>query len=252
MRNILLASFLSAAVALPSGALAQETKSVDDYLCTFAGKCGDDSAEAEVTKDAPDTKGFSLTRPAAAKAAPETKGFSLTKPSDAPEKAMPSRTSKASRGFSLSRPAETPKVAPAKAGPVKQIASKSVTRKPAKAATASKAVEQRGDLSLAFELGSDVLTPKARENAKAFAEALLRPELAAKRVMIEGHTDAQGGREFNLELSKRRAQAVASYLTELGVSADRLEVQGYGFDRPLPGRSAMSGENRRVEAVLTS
>lgn len=235
MRNILLASFLSAAVALPSGALAQETKSVDDYLCTFAGKCGDDSAEAEVTKDAPDTK-----------------GFSLTKPSDAPEKATPSRTSKASRGFSLSRPADTPKAAPAKAGPAKQVASKSVTRKPAKAATASKAVEQRGDLSLAFELGSDVLTPKARENAKAFAEALLRPELAAKRVMIEGHTDAQGGREFNLELSKRRAQAVASYLTELGVSADRLEVQGYGFDRPLPGRSAMSGENRRVEAVLTS
>ena len=70
MRNILLASFLSAAVALPSGALAQETKSVDDYLCTFAGKCGDDSAEAEVTKDAPETKGLSLTRPAAAKAAP--------------------------------------------------------------------------------------------------------------------------------------------------------------------------------------
>lgn len=250
MRNILLASFLSAAVAIPSAALAQETKSVDDYLCTFAGKCGDDSAEAEVTKDAPDTKGFSLTRPGAAKAAPETKGFSLTKSAETPAKAAPSRTSKASRGFSLSKPADTPaKAAPARASKPAQVASKSVPKKPAKVVTASKLVEQRGDLSLSFELGSDVLTAAARQNAKAFAEALLRPELASKRVMIEGHTDAQGNRDFNVELSKRRAQAVADYLTELGVSADRLEVKGFGPDRP---RSTSASENRRVEAVLTS
>jgi outer membrane protein OmpA-like peptidoglycan-associated protein len=250
MRNILLASFLSAAMALPSTALAQETKSVDDYLCTFAGKCGDDSAEAEVTKDAPDTKGFSLARPGAAKAAPETKGFSLTKPTAAPAKAAPSRTTNASRGFSLSKPVDAPaKAAPARASKPAQVASKSVTRKPANAAAASKTVEQRGDLSLSFELGSATLTPAARDNARAFAEALLRPELASKRIMIEGHTDAQGSREFNVELSKRRAQAVADYLTELGVSADRLEVKGFGPDRP---RSSSASDNRRVEAVLTS
>ena len=67
--------------------------------------------------------------------------------------------------------------------------------------------------------------------------------------MIEGHTDAQGNREFNVELSKRRAQAVADYLTELGVPADRLEVKGFGPDRP---RSNAASDNRRVEAVLTS
>jgi outer membrane protein OmpA-like peptidoglycan-associated protein len=251
MRNILLASFLSAAVAIPSAAFAQEAKSVDDYLCTFAGKCGGDSAEAEVTKDAPDTKGFSLTRPGATKAAPDTKGFSLTKPADAPAAAAPSRTSKASRGFTLSKPVDSPaKVAPARASkPAKQVASKSVARKPAKVATAMKTVEQRGDLNLSFELGSDTLTASARENAKAFAEALMSPELVSKRVMIEGHTDAQGNREFNVELSKRRAQAVADYLTELGVSSDRIEVKGFGPDRP---RSGSASDNRRVEAVLTS
>ena len=230
MRNILLASFLSAAVALPAAASAQETKSVDDYLCTFAGKCGDEPAEAEVTKAAPDTKGFSIARPA-----------------------TPSRTP-ATRAFSLSKSAES-KAAPVNAAPPKQMASKSLAKKP-KVASASKSVsaaaEKRGDLSLAFELGSDVLTAKARDNAKAFAEALLRPELASKRVMIEGHTDAQGGRDFNLELSKRRAQAVADYLTALGVASDRLDVKGYGFDKPLPGRAATSGDNRRVEAVLKS
>jgi outer membrane protein OmpA-like peptidoglycan-associated protein len=224
MRNILLASFLSAAVALPSAAMAQETKSVDDYLCTFAGKCGDASAEAEVTKDAPDTKGFSLTKPSAPSRQPATRAFSLGK-ADAK--------------------------APAKAAPAKQMASKSTATKPKAAPAKSMALkaEKRGDLSLSFELGSAVLTPAARQNAKAFAEALMRPELASKKVMIEGHTDAQGQRDFNMELSKRRAQAVADYLTQLGVSSDRLEVKGFGPDKP---RSRSASENRRVEAVLTS
>ena len=233
MRKIIMASFLSAALAIPSAALAQETKSVDDYLCTFGGKCGDEP-EAVVTKEAPETKGFSLTRP-------ETEAAN----------ARPSRTSTGSRGFSLGKAPET-KAAPVKSGKPAQVASKSTAKKPASVAKASKGSVKRGDLSLAFELGSDVLTPKARDNAKAFAEALQRPELASKRVKIEGHTDAQGGREFNMDLSRRRAQAVAGYLTELGVSADRLEVEGYGFDRPIPGLSASAGQNRRVEAEVIS
>ena len=130
MRNILLVSFLSAAVALPSAALAQETKSVDDYLCTFAGKCGDEPVEVEVTKEAPDTKGFSIARPA-----------------------TPSRTP-ATRAFSLSKPADN-RAAPVKAAPPKQMASKSLTKKP-KVAVSSKSVsaaaEKRGDLSLALSL----------------------------------------------------------------------------------------------------
>ena len=70
--------------------------------------------------------------------------------------------------------------------------------------------------------------------------------------MIEGHTDSIGGRDYNLDLSRRRAQAVVEYLTSLGVDASRLQVRGYGFDRPLDGRSAASVENRRVEAVLAT
>jgi outer membrane protein OmpA-like peptidoglycan-associated protein len=72
------------------------------------------------------------------------------------------------------------------------------------------------------------------------------------KFLIEGHTDSQGSRAYNIDLSQRRAQAVAEYLASLGVSSDRLEVRGYGFDRPLNGRSAAAEENRRVEAVLTS
>ncbi len=244
MRNISLAFLVTAAMAVPSAALAQETaKSADDYLCTFAGKCGDDSAEEEVTKDAPATKGFSLTRPGASKAAPATKGFSLTKPSAA--KAAP-----ASQAVKTVAPARMP-AAPAAKAARKEYAAKSLGNKSTVAKSIpSVAAEKRGDLNLSFEVGSAVLTPAARENARAFAEALKRPELASKRILIEGHTDRQGSREFNLDLSKRRAQAVADYLSELGVSADRLDVKGFGFDRPLRGRSADA--NRRVEAVLTS
>jgi outer membrane protein OmpA-like peptidoglycan-associated protein len=85
-----------------------------------------------------------------------------------------------------------------------------------------------------------------------FAQALKTPQLSNKRFVIEGHTDSIGGRHYNLDLSRRRAQAVVEYLTSLGVDSSRLDVRGYGFDRPLDGRSAAAMENRRVEAVLAT
>lgn len=108
----------------------------------------------------------------------------------------------------------------------------------------------RADLRLDFELGSAKLTPAAQREAKIFAQALLSPSLAAKRFRIEGHTDSSGDAAFNLRLSKRRAQAVVDYLSTQGVPPSRLEARGYGSRKPLPGRSAAAGENRRVEAVL--
>ncbi len=260
MRNILLTSLLTAAaLAYPSVASAQEkaTRSVDDYLCAFAGKCGEEEA---VTKDAPETKGFSLARPGAAKAAtkeaPETKGFSLARPG---AKAAPE-----TKGFSI---AKKPATATAtKSVPVKKAAvTKANASKPAKAtslasasskAAAAKAKNvvdnKRADLRLTFETGSATMTAQAREEARIFAESLNRPELASLKFRIEGHTDAVGGRDYNLSLSQRRAQAVADYLASQGVSADRLEVKGYGFDRPLNARAPTAEENRRVEAVVTS
>ena len=106
------------------------------------------------------------------------------------------------------------------------------------------------DLRLSFLLGSAELTNQAREEAKVFAQAMLRPELANKRFLIEGHTDSSGSRALNLDLSKRRAAAVVDYLSGLGIGRDRLDARGYGPDRPLPGRRPSSPDNRRVEAKL--
>jgi outer membrane protein OmpA-like peptidoglycan-associated protein len=108
------------------------------------------------------------------------------------------------------------------------------------------------DLRLSFELGSAVLTNQGKAEARVFAQAIRLPKLSDRKFVIEGHTDASGARQANLDLSRRRAEAVADYLTTLGVERDRLEVRGYGPDRPLPGHSPSDQANRRVEAALIS
>jgi OmpA-OmpF porin, OOP family len=200
------------------------TRSVDDYVCAFAGECGK-QPNADNSIAAPSTRGFRLSVPER-HATPDSplarqgaNGASAT-----------SRTAVGSRSAST-RP---------------QVAS----RHGSAGRRAVAAQQRRMDLRVAFLLGSAQLTDQAREEAKVFATALQLPELASKRFRIEGHTDSSGSRALNLDLSKRRAQAVADYLASLGVNSARLEVRGYGPDKPLARHSASSPENRRVEAEL--
>lgn len=71
------------------------------------------------------------------------------------------------------------------------------------------------------------------------------------RVVIAGHTDERGSREYNMALGERRARAAQSYLTGQGISADRTEAVSYGEDQPAdPGHNeAAWAKNRR--AVLS-
>jgi OmpA-OmpF porin, OOP family len=66
---------------------------------------------------------------------------------------------------------------------------------------------------------------------------------------VGGHTDSVGGREYNIDLSKRRAEALVEFLVENGVERSRLQPEGYGFDKPVPGMGAKAAANRRVEIV---
>ena len=52
-------------------------------------------------------------------------------------------------------------------------------------------------------------------------------------VLIEGHCDERGTREYNLGLGERRAEAVAKYLTEHGIEGNRVRTISYGKDRPI-------------------
>ena len=110
--------------------------------------------------------------------------------------------------------------------------------------------EWRADLHVSFVTGSAQLTEAGRREAQKFALALGSPLFAGKRFTIEGHTDAVGARAFNVDLSKRRAQAVVDYLVAGGAERLRFNVIGYGFDKPLDGRAASDAANRRVEVVL--
>ncbi|MFA4971590.1 MAG: OmpA family protein [bacterium] len=71
-------------------------------------------------------------------------------------------------------------------------------------------------------------------------------------VVIEGHCDERGGREYNMELGDRRARWVMGRLAEEGVEGSRLIVISKGESEPLePGRGPRALEkNRRVEFVL--
>ena len=73
-------------------------------------------------------------------------------------------------------------------------------------------------------------------------------------VQVEGHCDERGSIEYNLALGEKRANAVKSYLQQLGIDSSRLSVISYGEERPLdPGSNdAAWAKNRRGEFVVLS
>ena len=76
---------------------------------------------------------------------------------------------------------------------------------------------------------------------------LKHPEL--KRLEIGGHTDSRGGRDYNIQLSQDRAEAVRRYLIDKGVEPGRLTAKGYGPDKPIDTNATAEGrqKNRRTE-----
>jgi peptidoglycan-associated lipoprotein len=70
-------------------------------------------------------------------------------------------------------------------------------------------------------------------------------------VALEGHTDERGGREYNLALGQRRAEAVRRALALLGVADSQMEAVSFGKEKPaVPGSDeAAWAKNRRVEIV---
>ena len=71
-------------------------------------------------------------------------------------------------------------------------------------------------------------------------------------IEIVGYTDSTGSRQHNMDLSQRRAQSVANYLTAQGVDGSRLSTRGAGPDQPIASNATADGraQNRRVEVNL--
>lgn len=101
-----------------------------------------------------------------------------------------------------------------------------------------------------FETDRAELKPGATRSLDQLAQALRSDDRGS--VAIEGHTDSTGSRNYNVELSLRRAQSVQAYLVSHGVSPGRITVRGMGPDFPVADNTSTSGrlQNRRVEVIV--
>tara|TARA_Y100000590_G_scaffold80570_1_gene89485 strand:- start:215 stop:706 length:492 start_codon:yes stop_codon:yes gene_type:complete len=100
-----------------------------------------------------------------------------------------------------------------------------------------------------FATNESVLTTRSRETLRKQATWLrANPSVT---VVLEGHADERGTREYNLALGERRANAAKDYLMTYGVSSDRLSVISYGKERPVDsGSNPLSwSKNRRSVTV---
>jgi outer membrane protein OmpA-like peptidoglycan-associated protein len=106
------------------------------------------------------------------------------------------------------------------------------------------------DSGLLFEIDSDELRAKTRENLEKMPEIL--EEYEDTELLIEGHTDAVGSHDYNQALSRDWAQSVAQYLNGRGVDRARMIVKGYGEEQPVADNDTEGGrqQNRRVEIAI--
>jgi peptidoglycan-associated lipoprotein len=100
-----------------------------------------------------------------------------------------------------------------------------------------------------FATNETILTTASRETLRKQA-AWLRQN-SNVTVVVEGHADERGTREYNLALGERRANAAKDYLMTYGVSSDRIKVLSYGKERPVDsGSNPLSwSKNRRSVTV---
>jgi OOP family OmpA-OmpF porin len=104
---------------------------------------------------------------------------------------------------------------------------------------------------LTFQHNSAWLGARGRALLDEFAREI--SDCDDQTITIEGHTDASGTPEVNLNISERRAGAVKDYLDKLGLTA-KFEIKGYGETRPIASNRSEAGRtaNRRIDFVVAS
>ena len=100
-----------------------------------------------------------------------------------------------------------------------------------------------------FATNESVLTTASRETLRKQAAWLRKNSKVT--IVLEGHADERGTREYNLALGERRANAAKDYLMTYGISGKRISVISYGKEKPVnPGSDALAwSQNRRSVTV---
>ena len=90
------------------------------------------------------------------------------------------------------------------------------------------------------------------DSGPAIQRAVVLLKRSKKSVIVEGHTDNAGTREYNQTLSEERAQVVANALQLRGIAESRITAKGFAYDRPAASNDTPAGQakNRRTEIVV--
>lgn len=106
--------------------------------------------------------------------------------------------------------------------------------------------------TLYFEFDRVEFTPSTKNRLNQIRN-YLKADPRIELMVIEGHTDSKGGRWFNFELGRKRAEAVRDYLLESGIEAQRVKLDSYGERRPVSSNETEAGQkkNRRVEVTIS-
>jgi outer membrane protein OmpA-like peptidoglycan-associated protein len=106
------------------------------------------------------------------------------------------------------------------------------------------------DVEIEFDFDSDRIKPNSFRALGAMADAMHHPVLLDDKFLIVGHTDAKGSRQYNLELSQRRADAIRNTLiTVFRLPPERLAAFGLGEEQLRDPANPESGTNRRVQLI---
>ena len=115
-----------------------------------------------------------------------------------------------------------------------------------------KAVEKMSGViaGIYFDVDKDTIKPRSRVTLDRAVKVLT--DFPTTRWKIGGHTDSDGAREHNIDLSNPRAASVRQYLIDRGIDGARLESQGFGPDEPIDTNATKKGKarNRRIEFQL--
>ncbi len=106
------------------------------------------------------------------------------------------------------------------------------------------------DSGILFDVNKATLRPASE--AELTKLAVILNKYPDTNVLLEGHTDATGSDEYNLDLSRLRAQSVSAFLAGQGVASNRFSIMGYGESQPIAENETEVGRqaNRRVEVAI--
>jgi len=137
--------------------------------------------------------------------------------------------------------------------PAPPVAVEEMKKAPEAATTIEKSIIEKGraTLNVEFDFDKAIVKPRYHKEIQNVADVMVKyPDL---NIVVEGHTDNVGGKQYNLNLSQKRAEAIKKVMeTKFNINPGRITAKGFGFSRPVASNSTKEGrqKNRRVEAAV--